>query len=291
MCKANCLKKALHRTKLDFHRFREQLNDEVSKETLDVFEMYMQLLDSGQISDEIEEKVRAGWCASSALKQVVESYVLQFEALDDPYIRERASDIRDLGNRVLYNLLLDDEEEKHLPDEFILLAEEVTATMLGDYQHRGLQGIISLKGSSNSHVAILARALGIPAVMGVAEFPIEQLDTRYVIVDGYSGEVLVEPNANTRDEYKRLIVEEESLSERVAEVAQQPAITPDGKSIELLLNAGLSSGFEYSLQSGAVGIGLYRTEITFMNRNSFRRKMSKFSGIKTCCRLLNENPW
>jgi phosphotransferase system enzyme I (PtsP) len=283
-------RKALNRTKLDFSKLREQMTGLIPKESLDIFEIYMQLIDTGSITEEIEEKVNAGWCASSALKQVIEDYVLQFESLDDPYIRERAADIRDLGNRVLYNLLQDEPEESYMPDKLILLAEEVTASMIGELQHQNLLGIISCKGSNNSHAAILARALGIPAVMGVGNFPLERLDATEVILDGYSGEVLIEPSDSLKREYIHLIEEENALQEKVMSVAQLPAITPDGKSIELLLNAGLSAGFEFSLQSGAVGIGLYRTEIPFMDRSCFPSEQEQTQWYKEVLQVFERKP-
>ncbi len=98
---------------------------------------------------------------------MIEYYVLQFESIDDSYLKERASDIRDLGNRLLLNLQ-QKSQKLELPKSFILLAEEVSASMLAEYQHKGLKAIVSLSGSANSHAAILAHALEVPAIMGVS---------------------------------------------------------------------------------------------------------------------------
>ncbi len=141
--------------------------------------------------------------------------------------------------------------------------------MLAEYQHQGLIAVVSISGSNNSHAAILARALGLPAVMGIETAALDVFDQKNAIVDGYSGEIFIEPNENLTREYLHLIDEEKALSAKVSKVADLPSVTLDGKSIELLLNAGLTSGFEHAVHSGAAGIGLYRTEIPFMNRSCF----------------------
>lgn len=265
----NLFQKAVDLTRSDFEEMRKKLSSIIQDNSLDIFEFYKQLLAPNNLGQEVIDKVQLGWTAQSALKLIVDNYIVQFEALDDNYLRERVSDIRDLGNRLLFNLQSQGKAQTSLPEQFILVAEDVTASMLAEYQHKGLQAIISLSGSNNSHAAILARALNLPAVMGVNSVPIGQLDQQAVIVDGYSGELFIAPNESLKKEYQLLIAEEQNLAAKVREVINLPAITLDGRSIELQLNAGLSSGVENSLNSGATGIGLYRTEIPFMNRNCF----------------------
>ncbi len=260
---------AVLKTRVDFHQMSEQLSSILSDDSLDIFEMYKQLLSSVSLADEIKEQINLGWNAESALKQIIDKYVVQFESLDDVYIRERGSDIRDLGNRLLFNLQRQQKQQQQLPDKFILVAEDVTAAMLAQYQHKGLQAIVSLSGSNNSHAAILARALGIPAIMGVDPIPLSQLEGQIMIVDGYNGELFIAPDSALQVEYLHLINEEVALTEKVRAAIDLPTITQDGKAIELMLNAGLASGFEHSVRAGATGVGLYRTEIPFLERQSF----------------------
>ena len=262
-------KKAVHATRLEFDRMTEKLSNFIADSTLDIFEMYKQLLDNANIGHEVESKISEGWNAQSALKLVIDGYVVQFEALEDAYLRERASDIKDLGNRILVNLFEGEESLNASKNQFILVAEDVTASMLAEYQHSGLKAIVSMSGSNNSHAAILARALGLPAIMGVENIPLGQLHQQHAIVDGYSGELFIAPSEALLKEYRHLIKEEHALADKVKQVQDLPSITPDGKCIELQLNAGLSSGFEHSINAGAVGVGLYRTEIPFMNQSCF----------------------
>ncbi len=262
-------KSAIKITLSEFDTMTQKLSNVVADSSLGIFEMYKQLLDNANIGHEVEAKINDGWCAESALKIIIDGYVAQFEALDDSYLRERASDIKDLGNRLLVNLFGDDIGLVSAKDAFILVAEDVTASMLAEYQHSGLKAIVSMSGSNNSHAAILARALGLPAIMGIDNVPLGQFHKQHAIVDGYSGELFISPSDALLNEYKHLIEEEHALADKVKKVAKLPAITPDGKGIEIQLNAGLSSGFEHSINAGAVGVGLYRTEIPFMNQSCF----------------------
>ena len=267
--------KAVEQTLNDFTAMSSQLGQIINDQSLDIFEMYKHLLDEANIGGEIQRKIAEQWTAESALKLVVANYVVQFEELEDSYLRERASDIKDLGNRLLSNLQLLTTPVQDTPEQFILLANDVTASMVAEYQHKGLTGIVSLTGSNNSHAAILARALAIPAIMGVEQLAIKRLDKQLAIVDGYSGEIFVSPNEAIVKEYQHLIAEEQALFEQVQTVKDLPSITIDGKAIEIQLNAGLTQGFEHSRSAGAIGVGLYRTEIPFMDRSCFPSEMEQ----------------
>lgn len=260
---------AVSKTLADFEYLSNKLSTIVNDNSLAIFDVYKQLLKQADIGREITKQINQGWQVQSALKLVIEHYVTQFNAIDDSYLRERASDIRDLGNRLLFNLQQQQTQELTLPKNFILLAEDVTAAMLAEYQHKGLKAIVSLSGSANSHAAILAHALELPAIMGVSNIPITQLDQQEAIVDGYSGQLFINPDEALKREYQDLIAQERELTERIQQVIDLPTITKDGRKIELQLNAGLSAEFECPEHLGAFGIGLFRTEIPFMDRHCF----------------------
>ncbi|KGJ96222.1 phosphoenolpyruvate--protein phosphotransferase [Colwellia psychrerythraea] len=260
---------AVTKTRLEFNALSKLLSESIDDDSLAIFDVYKQLLEQANLGQEVGAKISQGWRADSALKLVIEHYISQFEAIEDSYFRERASDIRDLGTRLLVNLQQQAKEELMLPNEFILLAQDVSASMVAQYQHQGLLGIISLSGSNNSHAAILARSLGLPAIMGVNANVLSQLHQQQAILDGYSGELFINPDDGLIQEYQYLLSQEKALTDKVMAVVHLPCITQDGRAIEVLLNAGLSAGFEHSTQLGALGIGLYRTEIPFMNRHCF----------------------
>lgn len=285
------------RTLADFSVMGKKLKNIISDSSLDIFDVYTQLLVGDNFKNEISAKITQGWRAESALKIIVDGYVVQFEALDDEYLRERASDIKDLGNRLLQNLQREKSSQKKLPDKFLLIAEDVNASMIAEHQHLGLQGIVSLSGSNNSHAAILAKALNIPAVMGIEYLPIQQLHQQYVVLDGHSCQLHVKPNDALINEYKHILLAENQLRHQVNQVAHLPAITIDNHLISLMVNSGLSSGFEFTHNIGADGVGLYRTEIPFMNRSCFpseleqtalyRHVLESFEGQQVTMRTLD----
>lgn len=260
---------AVNKTKADFEQLSHKLSGIITDDNLAIFDVYIQLLEQAEIRQEVSTKICQGWKAESALKLVIEHYVIQFETIDDSYLKERSSDIRDLGNRLLLNLQQQQTQKLTLPKAFILLAENITASMLAEYQHKGLKAIVSLSGSANSHAAILAHALELPAIMGLTHIPIAQLDQQQAIVDGYSGELFINPDEVLKREYQHLIAQESKLTSQIQQEIHLPTITQDGRVIELQLNAGLSAGFECPENLGALGVGLYRTEIPFMDRHCF----------------------
>jgi phosphotransferase system enzyme I (PtsP) len=260
---------AASRTFDEFSQMSEKLKAIISDNSLDIFDVYKQLLESDNFKAEVIAKIKLAWNAQSALKLVVDSYVMQFESLEDEYLRERAYDIKDLGNRLLNNIQNLAEQDQQLPEQFILVAEDVSAAMLAEYQHLGLLGIVSITGSNNSHTAILAKALNIPAIMGVDYLAIRQLHKKQAILDGYACQLYVTPADTLINEYRHIVAAENELYAQVKEEEHLPASTQDGHHVSLLINAGLSAGFEYSQNVGADGVGLYRTEIPFMNRSCF----------------------
>ena len=268
---------AVAKTREEFEQLSAKLRDLIDTDTLAIFEVYKQLLDQASLRQEISLKIKQGWCADSALKLVIEYYIKQFEAIDDSYLRERASDIRDLGTRLLVNIQPQEKESLSLPEQFILLATDVTASMLAQYQHQGLQGVISLSGSNNSHAAIIARSLGLPAIMGVNSAVLSQLHQQHAIIDGYTGQLFINPSDLFKQEYQYLINQDKALTDKVMQAVMLPCITRDGRAIELQLNAGLSATFEHSFQYGALGIGLYRTEIPFMSQQGFPSEQQQTS--------------
>ena len=176
---------------MQLRELAEQVAEYVAEDTLAIFDVYQSMLDAASLGDAVEAKIKDGWMAQTAVKMAVDDFVSQFEELDDSYLRERAVDVRDLGQRIL-SFLQDKSTQNHsFPDACILIAEEVTASMLAGVPRDKLQGLVSLQGSTNSHAAIMARSMGIPAVFGVSDIPLAYLSDQHLIVDGYSGDIFV----------------------------------------------------------------------------------------------------
>ena len=149
------------------------------------------------------------------------------------------------------------------------MADEVSAPMLAEFPKDKLKGIISIRGSNNSHAAILARAMGVPAVMGCQNVTPALLEDKEILLDGYSGEVIVSPERNIKSEFIQLIEEESAIAEKIDAEADKPCESVDGCRMSLYINAGLSAEVELNAEQIGAGVGLYRTEIPFMLRERF----------------------
>jgi phosphotransferase system enzyme I (PtsP) len=213
---------------------------------------------------QIQKGDRADW----ALRQVVESYSNRFARMSDVYLRERAQDIRELGQRLLYFLHNTEKEQPSLDKPVILVVRELTATILASIPKDKLLAVVSLEGAANSHAAILSRALGIPAVMG-ANVNLNTISGKRGVVDGYSGKILISPSRQLLRAYKALANEERELSTMVNQRILEPACTSDNQRIEIMLNAGLSADANIAVNQGVDGVGLYRTEISFLLQHRF----------------------
>lgn len=253
----------------DMRILSEKLYPMLPPEERALFDAYQRILDGSELGKEVELRVRAGNWAPGALREVIEAHVARLANLDNEYMRERVDDLRDLGRRVLAYLQKSEPTVPPYAERTILLGEKLTATNLAEVPEGCLAGIICTTGSANSHVAILARAMKVPTVMGVGEAPIYDIKDKDIIVDGYYGQIYVNPTEVLREEFSRLMEEERKLDATLDEIRDLPAVTKDGQQVKLLVNMGLGADIGVSLLAGADGVGLYRTEIPFMVRDRF----------------------
>jgi phosphotransferase system enzyme I (PtsP) len=259
---------AIEQARNDFRRLRKKLDSEINKDALAIFDLFTHLLNDPMLRNDLRTCIERGDRADWALKQVVASYSEQFAKMSDPYMRERAQDVRELGQRLLYFLYNSEQDEKVLERPVIMIVPELTATLLAGIPKDKLLAVISVEGAANSHAAILSRALGIPTIMG-ASLNLKEMNGKTGIVDGYSGQIFVAPNKQLLREYQALAAEDGELSEMVNLSLDKPAVTLDGEQIEVLLNAGLNSDSNMAVNQGVDGVGLYRTEISFLLHHRF----------------------
>jgi len=263
------LDRAINAVRDDIRRISEEFSQSLPREELALFDAYLHMLDDNALAGDIRDRVRRGIWAQGALKQVIREHVRRFEAMEDPYLRERGADVKDLGLRVLAYLQDIRARKTQFPPDTVLVGHEVTPSMLANIPPEHLKGIVSVRGSGSSHVAILARALDIPAVMGAVDLPIADLDGQSMIVDGFYGEVFLNPSQHLADSYQELIAEEREFAVELEDLKDLPSITRDGWRVELWVNIGLTGDISRSLDRGAEGIGLFRTEVPFMTKDRF----------------------
>lgn len=276
------LARALEAVRQEIRDVAENLAGRISKDENALFDVYLRMLDDDALPSEIYAKIDAGSWAQGALRDVIMEHVRTFAAMDDPYLSERSSDIKDLGKRILLHLQEEISDYQMVyPENAVLLADELTPAMLGLVPEGKLSGLISVTGSGNSHAAILARSMGIPTVMGVVDLPYRRLEGERVIVDGYSGRIYINPSTELVQAFSRVVINEQIVADELRELRDLPAITKDGYRVPLWVNTGLVADVSRSLEQGAEGIGLYRTEIPFMIRDSFPSELEQIESYRT----------
>ena len=277
---------AVERALSDFRRMRKKFDSEINKDALAIFDLFTHLLNDPMLRGDLKKQIEKGDRADWALRQVVETYSNRFARMSDVYLRERAQDIRELGQRLLYFLHNSEQEHASIDRPVILVANELTATLLASIPKQHLLAVVSLEGAANSHAAILSRALGVPAIMG-ANINTSVVNGKNGIVDGYTGEIYLEPNKQLLREYRSLVSEESELFAMVNKDSALPAITQDDCHVEVMLNAGLSADSNIAINSGVDGVGLYRTEIAFLLQHHFPSEDEQYHQYQA---ILNSYP-
>lgn len=292
------LEQAVTAVRQEISDLNEKMVNTLMPEERALFDVYLRMLDDNALPSEIIEHINAGNWAQGALREVIEAHMQTFAIMDDPYLRERMADVRDLGLRILAHLQKQEGSGlRDFPDKSILVGEDITTAMLVETPLDKIAGIVTVAGAANSHMAIVARALGLPTVVGVGDLPVTQLDDTEMIVDAYQGRVYVQPSRLLRTRYKEIIKEERQLIAGLDAYKDLPAETPDGHRIALYVNTGLMVDVARGKDRGAEGVGLYRTEIPFMLRERFpgeeeqraiyRQQLEAFSPAPVTMRTLD----
>ncbi|ALB63894.1 FIG001592: Phosphocarrier protein kinase/phosphorylase, nitrogen regulation associated [Cronobacter condimenti 1330] len=283
------LTSALEEAASEFRRYSKRFAAGAQKETAAIFDLYSHLLSDARLRRELYDEVDKGSVAEWAVKKVIERFAEQFAALTDGYLKERAGDLRTLGQRLLFHLDDNIQSPNTWPERFVLVADELSATTLAELPQDRLMGVVVRDGAANSHAAIMVRAMGIPTVMG-ADIQPAILHHRMLVVDGYRGELLVDPGPVLLHEYQRLISEENELSRLAEDYVEQPACLKSGERVQIMLNAGLSPAHEEKLGSRIDGIGLYRTEIPFMLQSGFPSEEEQVAQYQGMLQMFNDKP-
>lgn len=262
-------KQSLARTRDEIRGLGNQLKSRLSREEQALFDAYLAMLDDNSLAGEVSERIRQGTAAASAWSDVILEHIRNFSSMSDPYLRERAADVRDLGRRLLAHLQESSREQRSYSEKTILVGDELTAAMLGEVPKDHLVGLVSVKGSRNSHVAILARAMGIPTIMGAVDLPYKEIDQRELVIDGYNGAVYSDPSDELRKRFNAIYEEEQQLVKGLEALKDLPCESLDHHRVPLWVNTGLMADVVRSLERGAEGVGLFRTEVPFLLRDRF----------------------
>lgn len=260
---------AVLRARIHIKNLEHSLSAHITDQERLLFTAYVQMLDDQNLGREVKQRIKDGAAAQSAWSDVILQHCKHFEAMEDPYFRERAVDIRDLGRRVLSYMQEHESEDIEFPDQTILVGEDLSPDVLGTIPTEKLAGIVSAQGSVNSHLSILARAMGIPTVVGVEGLKPSRLRGQEVIVDGHNGSMFVNATHDHRRYFEELRREDVELNAELEQLREFPAVTLDDHRIKLLVNTGLMADVRTSIERGAEGVGLFRSEVPFFMRQRF----------------------
>lgn len=247
-----------------------------------LLDAHLQMLSSSRVTRGIEHRIKSELLNAEAAVQAEISKVAQdFAALGDAYLAARATDVREVGSRLLRNLTQTPYQAfKHLPLGSILVAEELTPSDTALLDPKSIFGFATVLGGAESHTAIMARSLGIPAVLGIAELLTQAKPGQTIIVDGNAGRVILNPSQAQLDDYHRRQIELERGTKQLARLRRVPAVTRDGRRIGLLANLELPREVAMAINAGAEGVGLVRTEFLFMNREDLPSEDEQYKALR-----------
>ncbi len=260
---------ALEKTRIQTIFLEKRIADRLGQNDAAIFHTHLMILEDRSFLDKVRLEIGKGLHASHAVKRVVEEYIMAFGRMDDPYLSERAADMEDIGRRLLAHLA---GQENHLLDlkvPGILVAREILPSDMAALDHEQIRGIVTEAGEANSHAVIMAKSMGIPALVGVRGALGMISPEEEIILDANSGFLYIAPPQSVREEYRRLEEDRGRELHRLEEFRDLPALTRDGVRITLRANVGLVSDIDVALRNGAEGVGLYRTEFPYMARRSF----------------------
>src|SRR5882757_1580093 len=278
------------RSDLDVLLERGELPD--GGEHRDVLEAYrMFAYDRGWLH-RLEEAVRTGLTAEAAVERVQSDTRARMLRISDPYLRDRLHDLDDLANRLMHQLLGQDyaPARDRLPENAVLVARSMGPAALLEYDRRRLRGLILEEGGPNSHVAIVARALGIAAVGEIANATGIADPGDAIIVDGTTGDVHIRPTPDMEAAYVERVRLRARRQLQYQALRDKPCVTRDGEKIELMINAGLAVDLPHIEETGAAGIGLFRTELQFMVAATLPRTAEQFSLYRAVLDAAGDRP-
>ncbi len=260
---------ALEKTRIQTIFLEKRVADRLSHDDASIFHTHLMILEDRGFLNKVRRNIAEGHSASYALLHVVTEYIEAFERMEDPYLRERAADMKDIGRRILSHLTGKGHRKPVLKHPGILVAREILPSDMASLDHEKIKGIVTEAGEKNSHAVIMAKSLGIPAIVGVKKALGHISPEDHLILDANSGCLYISPPEHIVEEYKRLEEDCQIELSKLAESRNLPARSKDGVEVSLRANIGLISDIDVALRNGAEGVGLYRTEFPYMARSSF----------------------
>ncbi|MHA5131323.1 phosphoenolpyruvate--protein phosphotransferase [Oenococcus oeni] len=287
------LDKALSASKDDLKKIEAKAEKNLGKEEAEVFQAHITILSDPELVSGIKAQIEHKQInAESALKNVTDNYIATFETMtDNAYMQERAADIRDIAKRVTSHLLgIDLPNPALIDEEVIIVAHDLTPSDTAQLDPTFVKGIVTDIGGRTAHASIMARSLEIPAVVGTGNAISEIKNHVNIIVDGGAGQVLIDPNEEEEVVYARKVGEYFARKREQAKLKNQTTESADGKHFDINANIGSPKDLDSVIESGAEGIGLFRTEFLFIDSDHLPTEDEQFSAYKAALQAVDGKP-
>jgi len=284
---------ALVLTRQQILQVQRKVSEAMGAKDASIFDAHLLVLEDPTLIDEVtrvihEQRVNA----ESAFQQVAEKYASTLSAMDDEYLRERAADMRDVTARVLDNLLgrTDETDLRKLKEACIIISYDLSPSTTALLDRKLVLGFATDIGSKTSHTAIMARSMQIPAVVGLRDASRQLKSGQHVLLDGHNGLVIASPTDQTLFEYGQLVRKRVNLQEKLRDIRDLPAVTLDGLRVTLSANVEQATDAEHVRACGAEGVGLFRTEYLFLNRETLPSEEEQYQAYRQVAAALNPHP-
>jgi phosphoenolpyruvate-protein phosphotransferase len=283
---------AIEKAKDQISQIYQKALTEASKADAEIFQAHRMILEDPELLKEVKAKIeKDSICAEFAMMTTAQSFSDMMAAMQDEYFKARATDIKDVGNRVLRILLgVAETPSETLVEPSVITADDLTPSDTVMLDKSLVLGFCTARGSATSHTAILARGLGLPAVSGAGAEILKVSKGTRVILDGTHAEVLVDPDDATVKKYQLRIETTHTINDAAKKHAHEPAITKDGVRLEVVSNIGNVEGARASLENGAEGVGLLRTEFLYLERTSIPTEEEQYQAYKAILDVFRKMP-
>lgn len=279
-------------TKAETEEMSQALEKNASAKEAEILFGHIMLMSDPMLVDEIVNRIKGeSVCAEYAIEEVCNQYAAVFASMDDELMQQRATDMLDIKTRLIKKILgIENTDLSKLPYGSILVAKDLTPSMTAGLNPDNVLGIVTQFGGKTSHSAILARALEIPAVVGLSNLPEDISDDTDILLDGESGEVIILPTDAQKKEYEDKKKKYDANKELLKKYRELPSISKDGKKVEIAGNIGSPEDAKKVIENGGEGIGLFRTEFLFMDRDCIPTEEEQFESYKEVAVAMEGKP-
>lgn len=286
------LQAALEKSKEQILKIKEKAARDLGEEEAEIFEAHAMVLDDPEFVDSITAEINTnGVNAEFAVKTVTDRFFEMFDMMDDPYFSARAADIRDVGTRVLNNVMgVENVDISCLDEDTIIVADDLAPSDTAQMDKARVKGFATNIGSRTSHTAIMARSLEIPAVLGLGDITAAVKNGDMAVVDGLKGQAVINPTDDELAAYKKQQEDYQAYIRELAELREMEAVTTDGHKVELVGNIGSPNDTDGVHKNGGRGVGLYRTEFLYMNSDTMPDEEKQYEAYKAVIESFNGDP-